>query len=872
MSNNFGIFNNKNQINFFTQVKGGVNTSQLQGTENDKKLSSIFDKNKDGVIDANEIKSAVDANNDGKVSQKELDNFIKGADLGKDGKKAFLSFINNYEQQQRNINQSNIQENADGTKTVTTGYQNGTSESVTKDAYGNITTVTSQNGQTNTVVKRPDGSLAKEIQETPQGTVTTEYAADGTTPTLKSTAANGQIETTNFENGQPTTKTIEDKNTNTKSYYNIQGGQDTLTKTVQNEGTPNQMTTEFTQNSNGTTTAVTTNAQGDPVKTSIKQGDKLLEETTVKDNKETVKIFNPDSDGYTETITDGNSGNVVINTYADNDGKHKLTCTKNIGGQDITASYDGEGNTKVTVQNGETISQIAKNFNITDIKSFVELNKGQVIKSGNSIGFRAGAEIKVPGEVDPSKLQGRKSKDEVISDYKITEAQIKAKQEAEAAANAQQTQQSQQTSADLTGVQEAREFEKINEEIDSAIKQLEYAKVHIDANRQGFYDRAANGMKEYGSLMGIDCSNASSLKGEIDNKIEQLKKLKHDVGVESRTRPDEGVTRQERVDSAKAQFNNITGLDLDKHYETKKEYDDLMGKTLKVGVAYAQEQAFVNEFKDLLLAPTPEFTPGFTQNEQNYPQLYNKLSQMVGGEDKLNEMLQAEGATNPKAFSEQNYKVIYGVVGKMATNLKQQTEKEIGNGMTYEQYQNKLTELSQELNSGQVDQKVNEFISSQKKIAPYMELAGKGSLTVLTAGIGSTGVIATAFKAGAASFTLDSTDSTFKGSFKEDLGQNFYKAAKNAALNFAGGASKDLAGAIGLSTGKTMVLCASAESAAAAGFEWSEKGTVTPEGFIINFASSATGTYLKITDPKGGAQIFKAVGSTFKRGASDVAG
>lgn len=210
--------------------------------------------------------------------------------------------------------------------------------------------------------------------------------------------------TTKYADGKPQT-IIEEQGTNEKQYQ-YYGQNAYIQKEVKNKGLPNEETTVYCYADNGS----------------------LLSTTT--DNKD-KKIFvqYDENGGKTEVITEkdaeGNlTQNVTTNTLNADD--ENLSQTKTVNGETCRVDYDGKGNTKIIVQNGESPAAIAKKFGV-NVADLLAVNKEAVKGKAPNQYFLVGAEIKIPKELsaDDERLINRKSSEDALKDYKATVRQQK---------------------------------------------------------------------------------------------------------------------------------------------------------------------------------------------------------------------------------------------------------------------------------------------------------------------------------------------------------------------------------------------------------------------------------------------------------------
>lgn len=414
------------------QIKGGIKKEQIK----DKNLENIFDTidvNKDGVIDADEMKKfqediANTAGND-KLSNKEAGKYLKQNNIKDVDKKDLLKFIDVLSQSSENIESSTVTE-ANGQKFVHIKYKDGTTETINPDRS---TEIASQGENGETIVKHYDKDkklTSQKTVDTDGNTEVTNYDGSGKPTKTETTAKGGNpVVTVNYEDGEPAASTVKDGTTLSEYVYD-EAGEPVLTKKTENKGIPaKEKTTEFTYNEDGTTTAVITEA--DKVTTQTIKDDAVISETVKQGNKTTQTTLT--ENGREEVITEGNT--VTKNTYnADN---KKLSQEQTIDGQTYTVEYDGNGNTKgVVVQNGESPAAIAKKFGCS-LEDLLNANPEAVKGKAPNQYFVVGADIKIPGEMDAAKFaklnEGRQTKEQAIAGYQAYADEVKQVEEEAAA-------------------------------------------------------------------------------------------------------------------------------------------------------------------------------------------------------------------------------------------------------------------------------------------------------------------------------------------------------------------------------------------------------------------------------------------------------
>lgn len=410
-------FGKKSNV-LLTGFKAGLKKESLK-TEQEKSVFDAIDKDKNGILDENEVQNftkALDSSNDGQISKKEAKVFLKENNLDLN-KKEVLNFLKSNVQNTENVESAKVVEQ-NGSKLVQVTYKDGTIETINPDKSSQIATKDAD-GNLRTQYKDENGVLTKDTIEKKDGdktvsTIETEYDQDGATPvkTVESDLNNGSVATISYKDGKSETKEVKRGSTTSNYTYNADGSE-VLNSKIENEGIPaKEKRTEYTYNEDGTTT------------------ENITEPGL---NRKTTRLVS--KEGVVEDIVDGN-GTKTHNTY--NAENKKLTQTKTVDGKEYSVQYDGKGNTSgIVVQNGENLEIIAKKFGVTveDLKNA----NAEVLNGKNE--FSVGDEIKVPKEIeaDDKNIQGRKSPDEAKAEYK-REQEIKRKKEEQAAIRRQQLQ------------------------------------------------------------------------------------------------------------------------------------------------------------------------------------------------------------------------------------------------------------------------------------------------------------------------------------------------------------------------------------------------------------------------------------------------
>lgn len=239
--------------------------------------------------------------------------------------------------------------------------------------------------------------------------------------TLSQTDSNGnKLETVvSYENGKPV-KQIKKQNGNVSS----------VTKFTYNEPTENMpfqsVTVETIDGGKNKiiTTALETDEYGN-----VDQEDFISRKTISKDGTETTVIIGSECIKEDKVKFDGKKVSTLYKgtNLADFDSHklHRVAQETEINGVKRYAEYDGKGNTKTTVQNGESPALIAQKFNVKE-QALMRLNP----QKGKNAITQVGADILIPGEfnADSYPMRVRKSKAESLNKYSQFEARRLAKE------------------------------------------------------------------------------------------------------------------------------------------------------------------------------------------------------------------------------------------------------------------------------------------------------------------------------------------------------------------------------------------------------------------------------------------------------------
>lgn len=238
--------------------------------------------------------------------------------------------------------------------------------------------------------------------------------------TISSTDEKGNnIETVvNYQDGEPI------KQTKKKN-----GNIDTVTTYKYHESEENKLayvTLETTKadNTKVITTALETDKYGN-----VDQEDFISRKTISRDGTETTVIIGSECIKEDKVKIDGKKVSTLYKgtNLADFDSHklHRVAQETEIDGVKRYAEYDGKGNTKTTVQNGESPALIAQKFNVKE-QALMRLNP----QKGKNAITQVGADILIPGEfnADSYPMRVRKSKTESLNKYNQFEARRLAKE------------------------------------------------------------------------------------------------------------------------------------------------------------------------------------------------------------------------------------------------------------------------------------------------------------------------------------------------------------------------------------------------------------------------------------------------------------
>lgn len=268
----------------------------------------------------------------------------------------------------------------------------------------------------------------KEIQLFPQNNINEEIGGD---KLIKDTSATINNSTNTTTQKTEVKKYLSDNGSKMEDFITYNSENKPI-KLVRKENDKEISTTDFnyiaetdeifahvelvTKNSDGSTvvtTALEADANGQVA------SDKLIDRTTTDNAGNIINVYS--ENGYIVEKKQKADGKNVLTIYKgsgieayDNNSAHRVfqqTMSKN--GKVNEVKYDGKGNTKTVVQNGESLNIIAQKFGI-NLGKLKEINPRLVKKT-----LQVGEDILIPGEfnADSYPIRTRKTKEGAIQSY-----------------------------------------------------------------------------------------------------------------------------------------------------------------------------------------------------------------------------------------------------------------------------------------------------------------------------------------------------------------------------------------------------------------------------------------------------------------------
>lgn len=295
----------------------------------------------------------------------------------------------------------------------------------TGQIFGNSTTsndmagIAIEHGGTTTATKEPEKEIITD--ENGNEVAVVKNGDEIVEATLSQTDSNGnKLETVvSYENGKPV-KQIKKQNGNVSS----------VTKFTYNEPTENMpFQSVIVETIDGGKNKIITTALETDKYGNVDQEDFISRKTISRDGTETTVIIGSEYIKEDKVKIDGKKVSTLYNgtNLADFDSHklHRVAQETEVNGVKRYAEYDGKGNTKTTVQNGESPALIAQKFNVKE-QSLMRLNP----QKGKNAITQVGADILIPGEfnADSYPMRVRKSKAESLNKYSQFEARRLAKE------------------------------------------------------------------------------------------------------------------------------------------------------------------------------------------------------------------------------------------------------------------------------------------------------------------------------------------------------------------------------------------------------------------------------------------------------------
>ena len=402
--NNFSLNKGKAGKIDLENLKGGLKREQLK----DKNLLAIFDAIDDGnhILDAGEISNlknmlkqyAKNTNLSKREAKKYLESlFGKQKELTITNEDLF-KFINGLNENSKNVKSSNVIEQ-NGHEIIQTEYKDGTIEKYNPDEGKRIII---KDNKTSTYDK-DNNLLSEEYFDKSGNAVKTIYENQKPLKTVTDYKDNSGREIVFYnEDGAAEVKTVQ-KGSVTDVYEYTENGERLVKKVENGVDSEDARVSQYAYNEDGS------------VIETIYQGNLKVENLTRNGEVVSSKTREQRGENVVETVVD-EEGNVTENTFNKDGGRIKQI--KTVDGQTYTLEYDGNGNTYVVVQNGESIEMLAKHFGV-DPDKVKELNPDKVKGRGNNKYFLVGEEVLIPKELesDDKSLRGRNSSEQEYGEY-----------------------------------------------------------------------------------------------------------------------------------------------------------------------------------------------------------------------------------------------------------------------------------------------------------------------------------------------------------------------------------------------------------------------------------------------------------------------
>ena len=450
-NSNFNI-GSKNQFQIdFSKLKSGIKAEEFKDNAAMLDIFNTCDTNKNSVLDQNEISLFVNklqqaAGDDATLDDSEAGRLLKqeqraqveaqrasGLPVTKTKLKA--QDLYDFTQKLQNwSNTTNVRSSVvDGDKRIVS-YEDGGQEVINKDGSKVVTTISGsvktvktlnkdgkvekeetvdeENGIVETIIYGEDERPVSYSKRTETASEEIQYDEDGRTiksHTVTTDNAKYEIGTEGFANGKVVKEITGSGDEQQVAVYNYTGEND-FTKTLTYKDTE----------------TITTVNDGKVVNIDATQYDdnhnKVQSVVIAEDGTQTVSLYKDNNVVY-DAVTDPNGR--LTETRYNAQGRRLSQQITNTDGRIQLAEYDGNGNTIVVVQNGETIGSMGSKFHRTT-SQLTAANRGHVYKdaNGNSY-FLVGDQVSVPGEFPANHrgLQHRNGAAQEIAEYTAQEEQ-----------------------------------------------------------------------------------------------------------------------------------------------------------------------------------------------------------------------------------------------------------------------------------------------------------------------------------------------------------------------------------------------------------------------------------------------------------------
>lgn len=404
------------------KLKSGVTVDAFKDDAKALELFGASDKNKNGVLDLNEVtvfkdKLVESAGEDKVLSESETKKLLKDEEFVEQDKKSKLKskdvfdFVNKYAKTSENSKvKSSVVE---GDKRVVT-YEDGAQEVINKDGSKIISTVSGAVKSVKNVDK--DGNLTTEERTNDEDGSTESILFSDNKPakSILTTSDSSVLIKTFDSQGNTTSAVLQDnKGTHEIGLNGFASGK--IVKTVENKNTTEEKTIQYDYTNENSYTQTT--SQGNVKSVTVVENNEFVSSVATQYDSENKPV---------QSLEIAKDGSKTETLYKD--GRKVEASITNPDGKVRSAKYDGKGSTLVVAQNGETIDHMAKAFDTTKAE-IIAGNKGAVHGSKDNAYFVAGQEVKIAGELSPNHkgLRGRKTSQQVQAQYSQDEAQRVAK-------------------------------------------------------------------------------------------------------------------------------------------------------------------------------------------------------------------------------------------------------------------------------------------------------------------------------------------------------------------------------------------------------------------------------------------------------------